>query len=310
MTPRTHGSTRIGTLRGGVIGLLALAAMSAAGCEQALQVAPSSSVLVLSAPTSAVPLNGAVAITATLTESNGRPVADGTLVTFTATLGQISPNEARVSNGRASTTLVAGTTSGTATVSASSGSTASNALAIRIGSVPERIVMSATTAGTLATIVAQVFDSSGRAVAGVPVAFTTTAGTLTTSVVTTDAFGQAATSLFGTFDAVVTASYSGLTSSVAIRFGLTGNLAVNLTLNPTNPVRRANVTFTATAVAPGNQPVFVQRYEWEFSDGVVITTTGNTTARAFNNEGIYGCTVRVYTLDGAVGVSRVEFYVD
>ncbi len=310
MTSLNHGTTRRGSRRGGTIVLLALAAIAAtSGCEQALQVAPSSSVLVLTAPVSAVGLNTTVTITATLTDSSGKAVVDGTLVTFSSSLGQLSPTEARVANGRAVTVLTSGTTSGTATVTAVSGGT-SNSLAVRVGALPSRVTISGSTSGSVATIVATVYDSAGAPVPNAPVTFATSAGTLGYTAVVTDSLGRATTTLFGTYEAVVTAESFGMRAAMAINLSPTGTLSVNVAMSPVNPLRRQNITFTTTTTVPGNAPVFVQRYEWLFSDGLFVTTTGNTTARAFENEGVYWVTVRVFTSDGNVGMSRIEFYVD
>lgn len=284
--------------------------VATSGCEQALQVAPSSSVLVLTAPVSAVGLNTTVTITATLTDASGKAVADGTLVTFSSSLGQLSPIEARVANGRAVTVLNAGATSGMATITAVSGGISSNSLAVRVGALPSRITISGSTSGSLATIVATVYDSGGAPVPNAPVTFLTSAGTLGYTAVVTDALGRASTTLFGTYEAVVTAESYGMRASMAIGLSPTGTLSVNVTMSPVNPLRRQNITFTTTTSVPGNAPIFVQRYEWLFNDGLFVTTTGNTTARAFENEGVYWVTVRVFTSDGNVGMSRIEFYVD
>jgi PKD repeat protein len=177
--------------------------------------------------------------------------------------------------------------------------------------VADRIVLSATpAAGNTATLLATVFDTVGNALPGALVTFTTSSGTVASSVVRTNSLGQAPNLLFGTSDAVVTAETAGLRASVAVRIDVGGTLSVNVALSPANPVRRQNVVFTATATMSGNIPAIVQRYEWLFSDGVVVTTTGNQTIRAFEAEGIYSVTVRVFTADGTVGTSRVEFYVD
>ena len=293
-----------------VLGAILIAALSVTGCERALQVAPSSSVLVLTAPASTVALNGSMTVTATLTDASGAAVSDGTLVYFTSTLGAISPIEVRISNGRATATLAAGSTAGVATITASSGGVSSNALSVRVGTVPNRIVLGASTIGTVTTIVASVFDATGLAMPATQVSFSTTAGTLSTSAVTTDAFGQAVNTLFATTDAIVTATAGGVSASIAVRFGFNGALAVNVSIAPATPKRFDNIIFTAAVTAPNNQPVFVQRYEWSFSDGTAVTTTGNQTARAFVFEGNYAVTVRVITIDGAVGISRIEFYVD
>jgi adhesin/invasin len=66
-------------------------------------------------------------ITATLTDKNGTPVMMGTPVTFTTTLGTLSNNSKSYTtstsgeNGTAQATLFAGTTPGSAKVTATSG---------------------------------------------------------------------------------------------------------------------------------------------------------------------------------------------
>jgi hypothetical protein len=295
-----------------VIGaLLTVAAFAAGGCEQAIQMAPSSSVLTLTAGGSGVELNGALTITATLTDSTGKAVTDGTVVAFATTMGKIEPVEARVTNGRVNVQLVAGTVSGTATVTATSGSIASNTLAIRVGAVPNRIALSATL-GTLgsSTIVATVFDSRGLGVAGVPVLFTTTAGSLGSATVYTDATGQAATSFFCQTEATVTAATVGVQSNIIVRPGGFGALSVNIAINPAAPVRRQTVTFTATTTATCGTGSCIARYEWEWSDGYVLTTTGNTTARTFEVFGNYAVICRAIGIDGSIGTSRIEFFVN
>jgi hypothetical protein len=54
-------------------------------------------------------------------EEAGTPVHDGTIVTFTATLGVVEPAEAATDDGTARTTFFAGNTPGTAKVTARSG---------------------------------------------------------------------------------------------------------------------------------------------------------------------------------------------
>ena len=313
MTRRSLGSISSFAHTRWLAGLLVVAAIiAAAGCEQALQVAPTSSVLVLSAAVNNVPLNGILPLTATVTDPTGKPVAEGTLVSFSSTLGVLDPIEARVSNGRASTRLLAGSISGLATVRAASGGIISTALDIRVGPVPARIVIaSSITVNNGANLVATVFDSNGVAVVGAPVTFTTTAGTLSSVLATTDALGQAFTTLFGIGDSVVTAESVGIKTSLAVRFGsIGGSLTVNIGMSNTTPIRHQTIVFTANVTGLGGLTVPIQRYEWDFGGGVVVTSTGNTTSRTYDFEGTYGLTLRVYGIDGSVGLSSIQFYVD
>ena len=68
-----------------------------------------------------MPLNGSIDVVATVIEGSGTPVQNGTLVTFTATLGHVDPPEARTENGKVTVKFVAGNQSGMATVTALSG---------------------------------------------------------------------------------------------------------------------------------------------------------------------------------------------
>ena len=88
-------------------GLCALVLLaSAAGCDKVPLTAPTESTIVLSANGSSVPLAGGVDVTATVTEKPGTPVQNGTLVTFTTTLGRVEPSEAQTTNGRVTVRLV------------------------------------------------------------------------------------------------------------------------------------------------------------------------------------------------------------
>lgn len=286
-----------------------LTAAAGGGCERAFLVAPSTSVLVLSASSTTVAVNGTVTITATVTTPDGGAVAEGTTVTFTATTGTFQVPDARVTNGRASAVYTAGGTAGSVTVTASSGSV-SNTLTLRVGAQPARLDLSAATSGTSATISAAVFDAQGRSVPATTVTFTTSAGVLSSGTAVTDAYGRANVTLTGGVDAIVTASASGVTASLLVRYAFNNTLSVNLAMTPAAPVRGQNVVFVATALLPNGQSVPVERYEWTFSDGVVLTTTGNQTMRAFVAEGRYVASVRAWSVDGAVGLSTIEFFVD
>ncbi|MEW5982867.1 MAG: Ig-like domain-containing protein [Acidobacteriota bacterium] len=312
MRPLKNASTAVHRRRGLLVGL-AIVAVAAIGCERALQVAPTDSELYLTAAASAVPLNGSLQVTATLT-SNGAAVADGTLVNFTSTLGTLDPTEATTANGRTTVRLLAGSVAGIARLVASSGALQSSTLEVRVGSVPNRILLSVSrSAPGSATVVATVFDTAGVAVEGVPVTFTTTAGSLATGSVNTDSFGQAATTLFATTDAVVAASAGTVQSSIPVSAAIgggAGTLNVNIAMNPTAPKRGQTITFTATVTSAGGTTAPVERFEWEFSTGETVTTTGNILNRAYIYQGLYTLVLRVYGPGGALGLSRIDFYVD
>ena len=77
--------------------------------------------MTIDAQSRVVPTGGTTEVTATVIESSGTPVQNGTLVRFTTTLGRMDPVEAQTRNGIAVTTFIAGNDSGVAEVRATSG---------------------------------------------------------------------------------------------------------------------------------------------------------------------------------------------
>lgn len=252
-------------------------------CHKVPLVAPSGSALTLVSTTNVLPVNGSAEIIAVILEgaqtgtganaattATGTAVHDGTLVTFTTTLGRMEPDQARTTGGRVSVKLVADGRSGTAVVTAFSGA-AKNTVEVKIGAAgAARVLVTATpqslpAIGGTATITARVEDQQGNGLLGVPVSFSTTAGTLaTTSVISGDG-GTASTSLTTTAAATVTASAGGGTS------GTLSN-TVGITIRP-----RTTVTLTVPGTAAVSVPTsitvgvgantIVNNVKVEFGDG-------------------------------------------
>ena len=141
--------------------------------------APSGSVITLFAAANTVPLNGDVEIVANVIENGGRstddadapttpgtttpgnrattpatttttsagagtPVQNGTLVSFTTTLGTIEPSEARTDNGQVRVRFIAQGQSGLATITAFSGGASGRLENLKVGSAAvERVIVSA-----------------------------------------------------------------------------------------------------------------------------------------------------------------------
>jgi len=183
----------------------AAAALTSAACQKVPLLAPSGSAITLTASNTAVPVNGTVQLSAQLLEASGTPPHSGTLVTFTTTLGTIEPASAETDvNGRAVATFKAGNTNGSATITASSGgatANGTNAVKIAVGSAAVGHV-SVNASPTLipalggsSAITATVLDINGNPLPTALVSFSTTAGSLSTTVGTTDANGIASTTL-------------------------------------------------------------------------------------------------------------------
>jgi PKD repeat protein len=188
----------------------------ASGCQRVPLLAPSGSTITLTTSATTLPANGTVTILAQVIEPAGTPPHSGTHITFTTTLGTIQPSDVETDiNGTATVTFNAGVSSGTATITASSGGASTGtagAIKIAIGAAAVGRISVSANPGTVAasggtsTITASVGDANGNVLPGVPVTFTTTAGSFTASVVNTDASGNAQTTLTTNKTATVTAT--------------------------------------------------------------------------------------------------------
>jgi len=233
----------------GVVGAagcaLVLFGLLAAACDRMPLYAPSGSGLTLLASANSLAVNGSAEITAFVLEGaqsastptapgsvvpgTGVPVHDGTLVIFSTTLGRVDPSQAETKGGRATVRLVGDGRSGTATVTAISGP-ATNKLDLDIGAAAAtHIAVTAnpqelpSTGGTT-TVSARVEDQQGNGLLGLPVSFSTTKGTLSTTTVYTNDQGFAVTSLTTTAEATVTASTGGAATAL--------NGTVTITIRP------------------------------------------------------------------------------
>ena len=68
--------------------------VSLASCDKVPLLAPTASVITVVSSRSVLPINGTAQIIATVIEQSGTPTHNGTLVTFTTTLGTLDPREA------------------------------------------------------------------------------------------------------------------------------------------------------------------------------------------------------------------------
>jgi hypothetical protein len=247
-------------------------------CDKMPLVAPTGTTITLYAASSTVGLNGSIDITATVIESAGTAVQNGTVVSFTTTLGTIEPAEARTNNGKVTVRFVAGTRSGTAEVrafsggastggSATDGATSTSALKISVGAAAASKVdllanpSALPASGGVVQLTAVVNDSSGNRLAGVPVSFTTDAGILAQTSVISDGNGEARSSLNTTAKSRVTASIVGGTGAAG---ALTVSLDIPVRLGPT-----VTISTPTASLVPGVAATFA-----------VSVTAGGATVRA------------------------------
>jgi hypothetical protein len=120
-------------------------------------------------------------------EQAGTPVQNGTTVTFSTTLGALSPFEARTLNGVATVQFLGNGQSGKATIKAISGGAASEGLDISVGAAAAgRVNLTASptsvpSTGGTSTITAVVADASATRWQR-SVTFSTTAGTFSSQL--------------------------------------------------------------------------------------------------------------------------------
>ena len=294
--------------------LIVASAVGMSACDKAPLLAPGGTVIFLNATSSSVPATGSVDIIAVLLEqgststggtgsattpSSGTPVHNGTLVSFTSTIGRVEPAEARTENGQVRVKFVGDGRSGTATILAYSGG-ARTEMTLNVGAAAaERVQVSATPVGSsggTSTVQARVEDASGNPLSGVSVQFSTTRGTLSSTSATTDASGVATVTLTTTAEATVTAtagSKSGTaTVTPATRSGLTisapttvvASAPAQFTFGLTNVagVRNVHVNWgDGTTSNLGSQASSQQQHTFPDSGNYTVTATAEMTDGTF-----------------------------
>lgn len=264
----------------GLVGL----GLTLPSCQNMPLVAPSGTALTLIPATQVLPVNGTTEITAVLIEGGqqddgtgtgtvaagtGTPVHNGTLVTFNTTLGRVEPAEVKTTNGRATVRLIGDGRSGTATITAFSGP-ATNSVDISVGAASAAFIsltaspQSLPATGGSAALTARVEDVQGNGVEGLSVTFSTTAGTLSETSVTTDATGSARTTLTTTQEAEVTATTGAASAplSETVTVVLRPRTAVTITA-PASATVGVPASFTITP--PENN--VITGVEIDFGDG-------------------------------------------
>lgn len=266
-----------------LVSLLALPLVLILACDKVPLLAPTGSVITLLIPdTSNVSLNSEMTINATVLENGtasggtgatttrsggGTPVQNGTVVTFTTTIGRIEPAEARTSNGAVNVRFITGSTSGTAVITAYSGG-ASATKNVRVGTAAVKTVTVTTTpqalgaAGGTAQVSATVTDEGGNPVGGVPVTFATDKGAVNPSTTTTDSSGVATASITTTATAKITATAGTITSTAATLTVSARGLA-SFTASPNATSAGVPVTFTVTPTTGAN----ISNVRVDFGDG-------------------------------------------
>ena len=203
-------------------------------------------------------------VTATVTDQWNNPVRDGTVVTFTATIGLIFAENGSTTyitttvGGRARATLVAGTTSGPAATWEQAGSANSGPRSVSIitPGLPYAVSLTVNPAllevGGTALLTATVRDCASNPVAdGTPVDFTLAPALGTIAPDPAATTGGIATAVFtaGTTvgTAVITATADGRSATATVRLIPGAPYTVALTVHPTTLVADGSSTAALTA---------------------------------------------------------------
>jgi len=292
--------------------------MALAGCDKVPLLAPTNTTIRLTAGLGVLPVAGSTDITAIVIEAAGTPVQNGTVVTFTSSLGTVEPREARTANGQVSVRYIAGAQSGTAKIGAFSGGSKSEEIEILVGAAaagalslradPTAFVPA--TGGTT-DIVATVLDTGGNPLRGAPVRFTTTFGQLSQSTTLTDDGGEARTQLTTNVTSEVTARIGSGASAPEGKVTVTARELPSVTIDVTNPFASSgaevgqpvNLKLTPAANAS------IRSARVDFGDGTSATLGAisaiTTLSHTYNRTGSFTIVVTVTDALGFIGTSSV-----
>lgn len=298
--------------------LLVSAAVAVSACDKAPLLAPGGTVIYLTATSSAVAPSGSVEIIAVLLEqgtvspgtgtgssttttpASGTPVHNGTLVSFSTTIGRIEPAEARTENGQVKVRFIGDGRSGAAKILAYSGGARSE-LTLNVGAAAaERVHVTATalpSGGGTSTITAKVEDASGNPLPGVTVQFSTTRGSLSSNTATTNDAGNAIVSLTTSVEATVTATAGSKSGTATVTPAARSGLAVTV---PATVTASAPATFTVSTTSGSA----VRNVRVEFGDGgfrdLGALSGSQTFPYTYGRAGNYTVTATATMNDGSV----------
>jgi adhesin/invasin len=260
------------------------ATLASSSCDKMPLLAPTGSVITLFATAQTVPSNGSMEIVATVieqgaattpttppanggtatppaattsssTQGAGTPVHNGTVVTFTTTIGRIEPSEARTDNGQVRVRFHADGQSGTAVITAFSGGASGKLENLRVGTAAvERVRLFASpqnlpSTGGVADVQARPEDASGNALPGVTVTFSSDFGSLSSTTAVTDSTGVATTRLTTSRQSIVTARAGGQEATLTIGLAERTGIALTPPSTPPNAGQPTTIGVAVTATA-------------------------------------------------------------
>jgi len=274
--------------------IAAVTVLVVVACDSVPLTSPTGSTISISIDKNVLPLNGQATVRAVVMEVSGTPVHNGTMVTFTHTIGSVNPPEAPTVNGIATSTFLAGAASGAGVIHAfsgpartGSGNSSSGGVEVKVGAAAAgSISVSATPnsvsqSGGTVTISALVLDSSNNPLPGVSVLFTTSNGALSSTTALSDANGLARTMLTTTQTATVTAIAGAAKGDTQVTVSVAPT--VTITAPDTGSVGVPVAMTVAVTGGSNNSPRQVQSLTMDFGDGTSETRTNVTGSVGFTH---------------------------
>lgn len=278
-------------------------------CDSASPVAPSGTVLTISASPNEISTTGSSVIRVTAVRANGTPVNPGTIVRLATTLGEIDEQAETDESGVARATLVGDGRIGTATVSARSGSAEEVSVEVMVGRLAANVSLQATpssipeTGGTV-ELLASVRDSEGQPLVGATANFSTEIGRLDSrgAFLTTGPNGQVGDMLIVEEDDVNALASSARDFQVSVEVGgegsvVTDNFSVRLEVPVlqaefTRAVDNLTVRFNDASTING-EPAGAGELNrfWSFGDGA--SSQDLNPVHTYSAAGSYDVTLRV-----------------
>jgi hypothetical protein len=292
---------------------LALFGLGLLACEEGTPVAPTGSILRMSAYPTRIGKTGTSTLTVNVLRVNGNPVNPGTEVRLSSNLGVVDPVIYTDDAGSARATLRGDGRIGTATVSAFSGATEPVTLDIAVGQLAASMSFQVTPAsvgegGGVLDLLALVRDDQSQPLADVTVNFRSEVGTLESGgrFILTDANGEATDELtvtaadlqnIGDDSFEVTAEAGGAGGSI-----ITRTFQVGIQRPP-----RASFTFQVvglTATFNDTSTGGPTGWTWSFGDDTPVSTQRNP-VHTFSGPGSYVVTLTVRNSIGTDTASAV-----
>ncbi len=282
-----------------------------AACDKTSPVAPSGTLITISANPDRIPSDGSAEIRVVALRPNGTPVSRGTLVRLTTTLGTIPPSVGVDDRGEALAMLEADGQFGVAIVSANTGGSETATIDVQLGLSPASVTVQVTPnsvpeTGGEADLLAIVRDDRGQPLEKAEVNFRTEIGTLDSggTLIPTAADGTASDRLIVTSGDLDTVSGDSFEVGVDVGSGagqlVTTNVSVAIQRLP-----RADFTFNTRNLLVAFEDTTDGRttsWLWNFGDG--NTSTRQNPTHTYDEPGTYAVTFRATNSLGSDEVTK------